>query len=783
MPIIIGLCWVDFAKCSSQFNQTLESNKTSQTLNLSKKKSQFRTQEKVVQDFEQLKIAFGSCFGMLHFKNEIFKTIRDYDPNLWIWLGDAAYTDDVAAGVYQSDNSMPVDYVQSQFQQTLDDPYFQEMRSKVQVIGVWDDHDYGLNNGDSTFENKQMMRKLYLDFINEPKSSLRYTESHRGVYQDYIIYHEGLKIHIVLLDVRFHYNEDGPNDRLGELQYQWLETILRENSDSDLTLIGSGVQILPERYTSYVEQLGHPSKERILKMVRELKKSGVIFLSGDVHYAQFYQTKCESFTGYNIMEICSSGLSHYLKQACPSKLENFIEGHTPKIFKDSEIYMNINFATIQIYKKFDKENLREDVLVSLTIRDEQGFAVEERVLSLLKDLKFDSTKTRYSSMCTNIQSKAQKILMFNRLIESFIVDKDPQFIYQFILLISFVWILPLCIYDYSNDIFKIIKSHNPDIWIWNGDAAYTDDVSYIGQRQLFVALINIKDYQDFISDPVRKPKVIGIWDDHDYGINDGDKSFLFKQQNRQIYLDFIQEPQDTQRRIQNDTGIFQDYVVKYENISVHIILLDLRYDFDKQGKDRFGEKQIEWLDNLLKIKTDLKIIVSGIQVIPDNFFYNEQMQSENKLLLFDLIAKNQVSGVIFLSGDVHYTQIYNSNCESITGGYKMYEFVSSGMTHHANIFQYRIQDDAQFVTSQLFSEDHIKVDFNFGLIKIQKSFDDVELEIQIRNLQDEIITYKRLSLSKQLKHYKKNTEYQQMCRLIHTIIPAIFIRITAVLIK
>lgn len=45
----------------------------------------------------KLKIAFGSCYGMLHFMTDIFKTINAYDPNLWIWLGDAAYTDDVAA--------------------------------------------------------------------------------------------------------------------------------------------------------------------------------------------------------------------------------------------------------------------------------------------------------------------------------------------------------------------------------------------------------------------------------------------------------------------------------------------------------------------------------------------------------------------------------------------------------------------------------------------------------------------------------------------------------------
>lgn len=33
---------------------------------------------------------------MLNFMTDIFRTINQYDPSLWIWLGDAAYTDDVA---------------------------------------------------------------------------------------------------------------------------------------------------------------------------------------------------------------------------------------------------------------------------------------------------------------------------------------------------------------------------------------------------------------------------------------------------------------------------------------------------------------------------------------------------------------------------------------------------------------------------------------------------------------------------------------------------------------
>jgi alkaline phosphatase D len=44
-------------------------------------------------------------------------------------------------------------------------------------------------------------------------------------------------------------------------------------------------------------------------------------------------------------------------------------------------------------------------------------------------------------------------------------------------------------------------------------------------------------------------KVIGVWDDHDYGKNDADSSFPEKQRNRHLYLDFINEPENTDRRL------------------------------------------------------------------------------------------------------------------------------------------------------------------------------------------------------------------------------------------
>ena len=69
----------------------------------------------------------------------------------------------------------------------------------------------------------------------------------------------------------------------------------------------------------------------------------------------------------------------------------------------------------------------------------------------------------------------------------------------------------------------------------------------------------------------------------------------------------------------------------------------------------------------------------------------------------NLLTKYKKSGAIILSGDVHYAKIHSSGCRSLTGGYFLYEFVSSGLTHHANYFQHLIEQETEWVTSDFYS--------------------------------------------------------------------------------
>ncbi len=82
-------------------------------------------------------------------------------------------------------------------------------------------------------------------------------------------------------------------------------------------------------------------------------------------------------------------------------------------------------------------------------------------------------------------------------------------------------------------------------------------------------------------------QVIGVWDDHDFGTNNGGKEFSRKGIYREMFMEFIGEPEDSPRREQKNSGMFQDYIIDQRDIKIHIILLDTRWGYDKETDTRF----------------------------------------------------------------------------------------------------------------------------------------------------------------------------------------------------
>lgn len=276
------------------------------------------------------KIAFGSC-GQQDHPQPILNEIVAHKPNLFVYLGDNIYGD-----------TKDMTELKAKYQQLADKPSFQNLKRNVPIIATWDDHDYGWNDIGRHYPFKEASKQIFLDFFSEPPTSER--RQHEGIYTSYFYAFKGKKIQIILLDNRtfrddlvryqgekknegrFFYELDysphtSPDSTfLGEEQWAWLDRELQK--PADVRIIGSGSQFGIE-FNGYEAWANFPhEQERMLALIRKNKANGVLFITGDVHYAEI--SKLQAPNLYPIYDITSSGLSSTWHFATPNR--NRIEG-------------------------------------------------------------------------------------------------------------------------------------------------------------------------------------------------------------------------------------------------------------------------------------------------------------------------------------------------------------------------------------------------------------------------------------------------------------------------
>jgi len=241
------------------------------------------------------RIALGSC-NRTDLPQDMWEPILAFKPQLWIWLGDNIYgdTEDMnkLAGMWAAQKSIPG---------------YERLCAQVEVLGTWDDHDYGRNDAGAEYPRKAASQQLFLDFLGEPAGSLR--RGREGVYDARTFGPEGRRVQVILLDVRTHRAaRRSGGDILGDAQWKWLEETLRR-STADINIIASGSQILPqehrfEKWEDYPE-----SRARLFRTIGEAGARGVIFVTGDRHMAEISRVKSPEIA-YPIYELTSSGLTH-----------------------------------------------------------------------------------------------------------------------------------------------------------------------------------------------------------------------------------------------------------------------------------------------------------------------------------------------------------------------------------------------------------------------------------------------------------------------------------------
>jgi len=276
------------------------------------------------------RIAFGSCASEQH-ELPIFNHIVKHKPDLFIFLGDNIYGD-----------TKNMDTLIAKYKKLADKPTFQNLKNNVPIIATWDDHDYGWNDSGKYYPFKEQSKEIFLNFFEEPDSSSR--RNHPGVYHSYEYEVGKNKLQVILLDSRtfrdslkpyngefdqdwrfeFYQKEYAPHTDLeatllGKEQWIWLEKELLK--PADIRLIGSGTQFGIE-WNGYEAWANFPhEQQRMLDLLKKTKASGVLFLTGDVHYSEISKLETDF---YPIYDFTSSGLSSTWSFAAPNK--NRIEG-------------------------------------------------------------------------------------------------------------------------------------------------------------------------------------------------------------------------------------------------------------------------------------------------------------------------------------------------------------------------------------------------------------------------------------------------------------------------
>lgn len=240
-------------------------------------------------------------------------------------------------------------------------------------------------------------------------------------------------------------------------------------------------------------------------------------------------------------------------------------------------------------------------------------------------------------------------------------------------------------YGQGTDILKTMSNTPAHMMLWLGDNTYTREVDYSsasGLRYRYQHMRVLPDMQKLLATKMN----YAIWDDHDFGYNDGNKTYPLKGISRGIF----QEYWANQTYGESDEGIY----TTFSQSDAQFFMLDNRFFRDENyldekrhpNKSQLGEKQLDWfLQSLLKSRATFKFVCMGGQFLNEytdkesyQFFKNERKK------IINFIVDNKISGVIFLSGDRHHTELLRNVSVKDSLGYALYELTSSAISSGPN---------------------------------------------------------------------------------------------------
>jgi len=232
-------------------------------------------------------------------------------------------------------------------------------------------------------------------------------------------------------------------------------------------------------------------------------------------------------------------------------------------------------------------------------------------------------------------------------------------------------------YSGGYEIYEAIRKQSPDMMLWLGDNVYfraSDWSSAGGMARRYRRSRKLPQLQALLGSSHH----YAIWDDHDYGPNDSNRSFVHKQASLDAFKQHWFNPS---YGLPGIPGVFTQFTWN----DVDFFLLDNRYYRSasnaprNEEKTQFGQAQLRWLaDALAASRAPFKIVAAGGQFLSpfDRYEGSAQFPHEQRQLL-DMLIRRDVDGVVFVSGDRHHTELVKVHPK---GFYPLYDFTASPLT-------------------------------------------------------------------------------------------------------
>jgi alkaline phosphatase D len=289
-------------------------------------------------------------------------------------------------------------------------------------------------------------------------------------------------------------------------------------------------------------------------------------------------------------------------------------------------------------------------------------------------------------------------------------------------------------YGRGYEIFNTIYEIQPDAMLWLGDNVYlreADWYSRTGIMYRYTHARSVKEMQPLLA----SVNHFAIWDDHDFGPNDSDRSYHLKDVTLEAFKLFWPNPSYGVNGQKGITTFFQYHDIDF-------FLLDDRYFRSPNKRETgtatiMGEEQLDWLiDALVASQAPFKMVAIGGQVlntakVAETYAHHH---AEERAYLLQRIAEENIKNVIFLTGDRHHTELsklVNNN------GNTVYDLTVSPLTSgvHTNV-----EEDNRLRVPDTLVEQN-----NFGLLHFSGPKDARQMTMRIYNIDGLVVWEKTIN--------------------------------------